>query len=182
MGSAKVNLYVLSLIIVTLSSTNVTADRFGGPQTSDISSIPDNMVQQTSRTLTTTADITNGPTFCIARDLADENKLQEALDWACSHGVSCSPLLQGQPCYEPNTVAAHASYAFNTYYHLSGRLTGTCDFRGLANITTTNPSHGACIFSDNKHIASPTSSGSKNAKHGGTGALLLILVSLILSK
>ncbi|KAI3916463.1 hypothetical protein MKW92_005920 [Papaver armeniacum] len=123
-----------------------------------------------------------GPTFCVARDLADENKLQEALDWACGHAVDCSPLLEGQPCHEPNTVAAHASYAFNAYYHLSGRLTGTCDFRGLGNITTANPSHGACIFSDKKHIVTPTSSGSKNSKLAGAGALLVILVSLVLIK
>ncbi|KAI3900995.1 hypothetical protein MKW92_020426 [Papaver armeniacum] len=118
------------------------------------------------------------PTFCIARTSADESKLQEALDWVCSHGVDCSPLLEGQTCHEPDTVAAHASYAFNSYYHLSGELTGTCDFRGLGNITTTNPSHGACIFSDRIGFKS---SGFKYSKLGATGALLLILVTWVLS-
>ncbi|KAI3924758.1 hypothetical protein MKW92_028414 [Papaver armeniacum] len=122
------------------------------------------------------------PTFCIARTSADESKLQEALDWVCSHGVDCSPLLEGQPCHEPDSVAAHASYAFNSYYHLSGELTGTCDFRGLGNITTTNPTHGACVFSDQPGgISSAPSSSSKDFKLRGTGAFLLILVSLILS-
>ncbi|KAI3958023.1 hypothetical protein MKW98_020665 [Papaver atlanticum] len=105
------------------------------------------------------------PTFCVARTSADDSKLQEALDWACAHGVDCSPLLEGQPCHEPNTVAAHASYAFNSYYHLSGELTGTCDFRGLGNITTTNPTHGVCVFGDQPGtVSSAPSSGSKDFK------------------
>ncbi|XP_026460682.1 glucan endo-1,3-beta-glucosidase 1-like [Papaver somniferum] len=121
------------------------------------------------------------PTFCIARTSADESKLQEALDWVCSHGVDCSPLLEGKPCHDPDTVAAHASYAFNSYYYLSGKLTGTCDFRGLGNITRTNPSHGACIFSDRFGFESPNSSGFKYSKLGAAGALLLILVTWVLS-
>ncbi|KAI7992546.1 Glucan endo-1,3-beta-glucosidase 2 [Camellia lanceoleosa] len=73
--------------------------------------------------------------------------LQAALDWACGPGkVDCSPLLQGQPCYEPDNVIAHATYAFDTYYHKMAMADGTCNFNGVAAITTTDPSHGSCRF------------------------------------
>ncbi|GMH19397.1 hypothetical protein Nepgr_021238 [Nepenthes gracilis] len=93
------------------------------------------------------ANDTTNQTYCTAREGADEKMLQAALDWACGAGkVDCSPLLQGQPCYEPDSVAAHATYAFDTYYHKMAKAPGTCDFNGVAEITTTNPSHGTCTF------------------------------------
>ncbi|KAG8373484.1 hypothetical protein BUALT_Bualt11G0029000 [Buddleja alternifolia] len=93
------------------------------------------------------ANDTTNQTYCTAKDSADEKMLQAALDWACGPGkVDCSSLLQGQACYEPDTVLAHATYAFDTYYHQMGRTPGSCDFNGVATITTTNPSHGSCIF------------------------------------
>ncbi|KAK6913531.1 Glycoside hydrolase family 17 [Dillenia turbinata] len=94
------------------------------------------------------ANDTTSQTFCTTRDGADQKMLQAALDWACGPGkVDCSPLLQGEDCYEPDNVAAHASYAFNAYYHQMGMASGTCNFNGVAAITTTNPSHGSCLFS-----------------------------------
>ncbi|XP_061375287.1 glucan endo-1,3-beta-glucosidase 3-like isoform X1 [Gastrolobium bilobum] len=93
------------------------------------------------------ANDTTNQTFCVAKNTADNKMLQAALDWACGPGkVDCSPLLQGQPCYEPNNVVAHATYAFNAYYQQMAKSTGTCDFKGVASVTTTNPSHGSCIF------------------------------------
>ena len=84
-------------------------------------------------------DTANG-TYCTAKDGADKRMLQAALDWACGPGkVDCSPLLQGEPCYEPDTVAAHATYAFNAYYQKMGRTPESCDFNGVAEITTSNP-------------------------------------------
>ncbi|XP_011097437.1 glucan endo-1,3-beta-glucosidase 2 isoform X1 [Sesamum indicum] len=93
------------------------------------------------------ANDTANQTYCTAKDGSDSRMLQAALDWACGPGkVDCSPLLQGQACYEPDTVFAHATYAFNTYYHQMGKTPESCDFKGVATITTTNPSHGSCIF------------------------------------
>ncbi|KAH6837601.1 O-Glycosyl hydrolases family 17 protein [Perilla frutescens var. hirtella] len=93
-----------------------------------------------------TNDTTN-QTYCSAKEGADAKMLQAALDWACGPGkVDCAPLLQGQACYEPDTVSAHATYAFDTYYHQMGKTPGSCDFNGVATITTTSPSHGSCIF------------------------------------
>ncbi|KAG4964054.1 hypothetical protein AAZX31_14G198900 [Glycine max] len=93
------------------------------------------------------ANDTSNNTFCIAKDGADPKMLQAALDWACGPGkVECSPLLQGQPCYEPDNVIAHANYAFDTYYHKMGKTPDACDFNGVATISTSDPSHGSCLF------------------------------------
>ncbi|KAI4388916.1 hypothetical protein MLD38_001204 [Melastoma candidum] len=91
---------------------------------------------------------TTNQTYCTAREGADSKMLQAALDWACGAGkVDCSPLMQGEQCYEPDTVTAHATYAFDAYYHQMGKAPGTCDFNGVAAVTTTDPSHGTCLFS-----------------------------------
>ncbi|GLT90576.1 hypothetical protein SLE2022_085020 [Rubroshorea leprosula] len=96
---------------------------------------------------TVLANDTTNQTFCVAKEAADPKMLQAALDWACGPGkVNCSPLLQGQPCYEPDNVVAHSTYAFNSYYQRMAKSPGTCDFKGVATITTTDPSHGLCVF------------------------------------
>ncbi|KAJ7954299.1 putative Glucan endo-1,3-beta-glucosidase [Quillaja saponaria] len=96
---------------------------------------------------TVLANDTTNQTFCVAKNNADPKMLQAGLDWACGPGkVDCSPLLQGQPCYDPDNVVAHATYAFNAYFQQMAKSPGTCDFKGVAIITTTNPSHGSCIF------------------------------------
>ncbi|KAK6122407.1 hypothetical protein DH2020_043849 [Rehmannia glutinosa] len=96
---------------------------------------------------TVLANDTTNRTYCVAREGADKKMLQAALDWACGPGrVDCSPLLQGQTCYEPDNVFAHASYAFDAYYLRMAMGDGTCNFNGVATITTTDPSHGSCIF------------------------------------
>ncbi|XP_044478245.1 glucan endo-1,3-beta-glucosidase 3-like [Mangifera indica] len=96
---------------------------------------------------TVLANDTTNQTFCVAKDGADPKMLQAALDWACGPGkVDCSVLLQGQPCYQPDNVVSHSTYAFDAYFQQMGRSPGTCDFKGVATITTTDPSHGSCIF------------------------------------
>lgn len=90
---------------------------------------------------TVLANDTTNQTFCVAKSGSDPKMLQAALDWACGPGkVDCSPLLQGQPCYDPNNVVAHATYAFNAYFQKMAKVSGTCDFKGVATITTTDPS------------------------------------------
>ncbi|KAK9935451.1 hypothetical protein M0R45_022554 [Rubus argutus] len=96
---------------------------------------------------TVLANDTTNQTFCVAKEGSDRKMLQAALDWACGPGkVDCSPMLQGQPCYEPDNVVTHATYAFNAYFQKMAKSPGTCDFKGVATITTTDPSHGPCIF------------------------------------
>ncbi|KAI3516633.1 hypothetical protein L1887_15556 [Cichorium endivia] len=104
---------------------------------------------------------TTDQTYCVAKKDADKKMLQAALDWACGPGkVNCSVMLQGEPCYQPDTVVAHATYAFDSYYHRMGMADGTCNFNGVATVTTTNPSRDDCIF--------PGSGGSNGTFTNGT--------------
>ncbi|GER36780.1 carbohydrate-binding X8 domain superfamily protein [Striga asiatica] len=53
--------------------------------------------------------------------------LQIALDWACGFGrAECSPIQPGGPCFEPNNLHSHASYAFNSYYQQNGNSDIAC--------------------------------------------------------
>ncbi|CAO2842523.1 unnamed protein product [Amaranthus hypochondriacus] len=93
------------------------------------------------------ANDTTNQTYCIAMEGMDTKTLQTALDWACGPGrANCSEIQPGESCYEPNKVQNHASYAFDSYYQMQGMAVGSCDFKGVAMITTSDPSHGSCIF------------------------------------
>ncbi|THU58731.1 hypothetical protein C4D60_Mb03t17510 [Musa balbisiana] len=86
-------------------------------------------------------------TWCIARSAAGETALQTALDYACGSGAAdCTPVQSSGLCYLPNSLAAHASYAFNSYYQRSNAAPGACDFAGTATVTITDPSYGSCTY------------------------------------
>ena len=54
--------------------------------------------------------------------------------------------LMAQQCYKADDIVAVASYAFNDYYHRTQASGGTCNFNGTATISSTDPSHGSCVF------------------------------------
>ncbi|KAL3850880.1 hypothetical protein ACJIZ3_012762 [Penstemon smallii] len=104
------------------------------------------------------ANDTTNQTYCVANVGVDSKTLQTALDWACGPGrANCSEIQPGESCYQPNNVNNHASYAFDSYYQKEGRSAGSCDFKGVAMITTTDPSHGNCIFPGSKTVSNRTS-------------------------
>ncbi|KAH6781009.1 Carbohydrate-binding X8 domain superfamily protein [Perilla frutescens var. hirtella] len=85
--------------------------------------------------------------WCIADEQSPDSELQVALDWACGiGGANCSKIQVGQACFKPNTVRAHASYAFNNYYQKFKRRGGSCYFRASAYTTALNPSYGSCNY------------------------------------
>ncbi|CAM8887377.1 unnamed protein product [Rhodiola kirilowii] len=84
--------------------------------------------------------------WCVSRGDTSNQALQIALDYACASGADCTPLLPNGLCYLPNTLAAHASYAFNSYYQRKARAPGSCDFGGTAAVSKTDPSYGSCVY------------------------------------
>lgn len=126
------------------------------------------------------ANDTTNQTYCVAMEGMDTKTLQTALDWACGPGrANCSEIQPGEPCYQPNNVQSHASYAFDSYYQSEGRATGSCDFKGVGMITTSDPSHGSCIFPGSKKVKNNTKeevSSSQVTSGASSGIVLTTLI------
>lgn len=78
--------------------------------------------------------------WCVARSDASDEDLQRGLDYACAGGADCSPLLETGLCFLPNTLQAHASFAYNSFYQRSRMVPGSCDFSATATLAKTDPS------------------------------------------
>ncbi|KAE8725473.1 ethylene-responsive transcription factor 3-like [Hibiscus syriacus] len=90
---------------------------------------------------------TVGQTWCLANANADQQELQAALDYACGEGgADCGPIQSNGACFNPNTLVAHASYAFNSYYQKKARVSGSCVFNGAAYVSTQPPPFGNCQY------------------------------------
>ncbi|XP_023731102.1 glucan endo-1,3-beta-glucosidase 12 [Lactuca sativa] len=88
----------------------------------------------------------SGFSWCVARDVG-KDKLQSGLDFACGEGgADCRSIQPGSTCYDPNTLQAHASFAFNSYYQKMRRASGACYFGGAAYVVTQPPKFGKCEF------------------------------------
>ncbi|XP_057764914.1 glucan endo-1,3-beta-glucosidase 1 isoform X1 [Salvia miltiorrhiza] len=122
------------------------------------------------------ANDTTNQTYCIATDGVDARTLQAALDWACGPGrANCSEIQPGESCYQPNNVHNHASYAFDSYYQKEGRSSGSCDFKGAAMITTTDPSSGNCVFPGSKIVSNRTSEVVNATQASGGGRVVMVV-------
>lgn len=86
--------------------------------------------------------------WCVAKGDASNDALQSNINYACSSSsVDCKPIQDNGPCFQPNTLLAHATYAMNAYYQANGRNDFDCYFANTGVVTTTDPSYGNCKFS-----------------------------------
>ncbi|XP_026392878.1 glucan endo-1,3-beta-glucosidase 4-like [Papaver somniferum] len=93
------------------------------------------------------ADGELGQQWCIVDRQASNETIQGALNWACSQGDDiCLNIQEGKPCYLPNTLEDHASYAFNSYYQKFKSQGATCYFNGAAMANEEDPSYGSCKY------------------------------------
>lgn len=134
----------------------------------------------------------NGTTWCIASNNASQLDLQNALDWACGSGdVDCSAIQPSQPCFEPDTLVSHASYAFNSYYQQNGASDVACSFGGTGVKVNKDPSYDNCMYmitgtnktaaSNTTAIASTSSSAQNEACAWISSFLLMTCVVYFLS-
>lgn len=87
-----------------------------------------------------------GKLWCVlfGGKVANATKVGMAVSYACGQGNgTCDAIRKGGACYEPNNLAAHANYAFNSYWQQFRRVGGTCWFDGLAVQTTKDPSESS---------------------------------------
>ncbi|XP_039009096.1 PLASMODESMATA CALLOSE-BINDING PROTEIN 3-like [Hibiscus syriacus] len=103
--------------------------------------------------LLSTFPVVQGASWCVARSDASYKALQTALDYACASGADCTPLQSDGLCFLPNTIQAHASYAFNSYYQRRAMTPGSCDFAGTATVAKTDPSYGSCMYPSSQSTA-----------------------------
>ncbi|KAM0871738.1 hypothetical protein ACQ4PT_039180 [Festuca glaucescens] len=92
-----------------------------------------------------------GPIWCVlaahAAEKLNETAVGDALTYACGQGNgTCDAIQPGGACFQPNTGAAHASYAFNSYWQQLRKTGATCYFNNLAEQTIKDPSYGSCKF------------------------------------
>lgn len=84
--------------------------------------------------------------WCVAKPTVPDPIIQEAMDYACGSGADCKSIQPNGLCFQPNTLLAHASYAFNSYWQNTKIGGGTCDFGGTAMLVTVDPSYDKCNF------------------------------------
>ncbi|KAL4343805.1 hypothetical protein AHAS_Ahas11G0115100 [Arachis hypogaea] len=85
--------------------------------------------------------------WCVAKPSVPAQKLQQALEYACGEGGGdCEEILPTGKCYNPDSVVAHASYAFNSYWQKNKRNGGTCYFGGTAMLVNSDPISSISLF------------------------------------
>eukprot|EP00250_Pteridium_aquilinum_P035776 c9918_g1_i1 orf=120-1604(+) len=111
----------------------------------------------------------------------DQSKLGDSITYACENS-DCTALGYGCSCNPYLTAPENASYAFNQYFQWMNQGQGTCDFSGLGQVVTKNPSKGNCDFII--QIREPSFSGdliSGAHKIWGLSTLLLCALMFIVA-
>ncbi|KAH7294650.1 hypothetical protein KP509_27G011500 [Ceratopteris richardii] len=126
-----ISIYLIALVWAPASS--------GAGRSSDSTAV-------NAQAISTTAD-TGQRLWCVAKPATPDKLLQANLNFACGEGgVDCTPLLEGNACYSPDTLISHASYAMNLYYQKHGRNYWNCYFQNTGLVVFTDPSYDNCIY------------------------------------
>lgn len=88
----------------------------------------------------------NFPLWCVAKPTVPDPIIEEAMNYACGSGADCASIGSSGSCFQPDTLFAHASYAFNSYWQRTKVAGGTCDFGGTAMLVSVDPSYDGCHF------------------------------------
>ncbi|KAL8123056.1 hypothetical protein AgCh_011147 [Apium graveolens] len=91
-------------------------------------------------------------TWCVCKPGLNETVLQKSIDYACGSGADCTQIHQKGACYNPDTVPAHCNYAVNSYFQRKAQASGSCDFAGVAIISTSDPSVAGCVYPSSASI------------------------------
>ncbi|ESQ27171.1 hypothetical protein EUTSA_v10019651mg [Eutrema salsugineum] len=84
--------------------------------------------------------------WCVAKPTVPDPIIQEAMNFACGSGADCHSIQPSGPCFKPNTLWAHASFAFNSYWQRTKSAGGSCTFGGTGILVTVDPSYNGCHF------------------------------------
>ncbi|KAL3731890.1 hypothetical protein ACJRO7_028710 [Eucalyptus globulus] len=84
--------------------------------------------------------------WCVAKPSVPEPIIREAMNYACGSGAECASIEPNGSCFQPDTLFAHASYAFNSYWQRTKVAGGSCSFGGTAVLVTVDPSYDGCHF------------------------------------
>ncbi|KAK4253555.1 hypothetical protein QN277_010212 [Acacia crassicarpa] len=87
--------------------------------------------------------------WCVAKPSVPDPIMLEAMNYACWSGADCGPIQPNGPCFLPDSVFAHTSYAFNSYWQTSKASGASCDFGGTAILVAVDPSYDGCHFVSN---------------------------------
>eukprot|EP00250_Pteridium_aquilinum_P033036 c5128_g1_i1 orf=230-1708(+) len=75
----------------------------------------------------------------------DQSTLGDSITYACTFS-DCTSLGYGSSCNPYLDLEKNASYAFNNYFQRQNQGLGTCDFNGLGQVVSKDPSVQACEF------------------------------------
>ncbi|CAN6184336.1 unnamed protein product [Urochloa humidicola] len=110
--------------------------------------------------------------WCVCRQDAPQTSLQKTIDYACGAGADCNSIHENGGCYNPNTVAAHCSWAANSYYQNNKAKGATCDFTGTAALTTSDPSSSGCSYPTSASAVGTMTPTTTGGTMGGTPGTL----------
>ncbi|KAG6777835.1 hypothetical protein POTOM_017672 [Populus tomentosa] len=145
MPGKSVDTYIFALYDEDLKSGPTSERSFGLfkpdlSMTYDIGLLKSSLTPSTPKTPVTPSPNPTTAGWCVPKAGVSDAQLQASLDYACGQGIDCGPIQPGGACFEPNTVASHASYAMNLYYQKSEKNPWNCDFSETATLTFKNPS------------------------------------------